>query len=175
MKFRTCVLIAALATALSACGSSESDPIVNQATDNTPDIGAAIDSSNQGNTDTVTPALPVPTIQTADLQASNEFDFATSWDMNIDFTLPLNNAYLSLCTDYDKQDSGAVEVQFDSCVVRAPITDGQFSSESLPMTNSTNSLIAVLIDYANPSTPTYVEFEVTPGKETLDWSEGVNL
>lgn len=175
MNFRNSVLIAALATAVSACGSSESDPLVNQATDNTPDIGAAIDTSNEGTTDTITPPQPQPTIQTADLQASDEFDFATSWDMNIDFSLPLTNAYLSLCTDYDKQDSGAVDVQFDSCIVRSPITDGQYSSESLPMTNSISSLIAVLIDYSNPSTPTYVEFEVTPGKESLQWSEGVNL
>ena len=175
MKLRSSILVAALATSISACGSSESDPLVNQATDNTPDIGAAIDTANQGSTDTVTPPLPEPTIQTADLQASNEFNFATSWDMNIDFSLPMDNAYLSLCTDYDKQDSGTVDVQFDSCIVRAPITDGQYASDNLPMTNSVSSLVAVLIDYANPSTPTYVEFEVTPGKESLQWSEGVTL
>lgn len=156
-----------LPVALCACGSADSD------SDNAINMGAAMSGSSGGGA--VVPAPSTPAVQTADLQASVQFDFATSWDMDIDFTLPLANTYMSLCTDYIKSDNGTVDVQFDSCIVRAPISNGQYSSDNVPMTNSVDSLIAVLIDYANPASPLYVEFTVAPGKESLDWSEGVSL
>lgn len=167
MKLRELLIISLLPVALCACGSADSD------SDNEINMGAALSGSSGGGA--VVPATSAPTVQTADLQASVQFDFATSWDMDIDFTLPLANTYMSLCTDYTKSDNGTVDVQFDSCIVRAPISNGQYSSDNVPMTNSVDSLIAVLIDYANPASPLYVEFAVAPGKESLDWSEGVSL
>jgi hypothetical protein len=168
MKPTTVLLTAILSTALYGCGSADSDSDVENL-----NIGAALG----GNSANVTPPVvtTTPSVQTADLQASVQFDFATSWDMDINFALPLDKTYLSLCTDYKLMDNGAVDVKFDSCVIRAPINNGQYVSDDLPMTNAVDSLIAVLIDYANPSSPMYVEFSVAPGKESLDWSEGVTL
>ena len=165
MKLTNFLLATLVAASLGACGSADEMDDSN--------IGAALSGSSGGGA--TVPATTTPTIQTADLQATVQFDFATSWDMDIDFTLPLTNTYMSLCTDYTKSVSGMVDVKFDSCIVRAPITDGQYTSQDLPMTNEIDSLIAVLIDYANPATPMYVEFTVAPGKQSLDWSEGVNL
>ncbi|MEM7256573.1 MAG: hypothetical protein AAF404_04200 [Pseudomonadota bacterium] len=159
-----------LATAIAGCGSADTDTA-----DQGLSIGAASGASGAGGAIVTPPSAPANSTQTADLQASVQFDFATSWDMDINFALPLTNTYMSLCTDYTKMDDGSVDVRFDSCIVRAPITDGQYSSQDVPMTNATESLIAVLIDYANPSTPMYTEFTVQPGKESLDWSEGVSL
>lgn len=156
-----------LISTLGACGSADEDDSSGA------NVGAALSGSSGGGG--IVPIPTTPAIQTADLQATVQFDFATSWDMDIDFTLPLTNTYMSLCTDYTKSDSGMVDVQFDSCIVRAPITNGQYSSEDVPMTNEISSLIAVLIDYANPAAPLYVEFTVAPGKQSLDWSEGITL
>ena len=168
MKPTKIILTALLSTALYSCGSADSDADIQNL-----NIGAALSGSS---TNVTAPVVPTaPSVQTADLQASVQFDFATSWDMDINFTLPMEKTYLSLCTDYKQMNNGAVDVKFDSCVVRAPIINGQYISEGVPMTNAVDSLIAVLIDYANPASPMYVEFSVAPGKESLDWSEGVTL
>lgn len=170
MKKRNILLTACLTTVLYGCGSAESD-----SSDSNLNIGAALGGGSGGGGVVTAPPAPTPSVQTADLQASVQFDFATSWDMDINFSLPMTNTYMSLCTDYKIMDNGAVDVKFDSCIVRAPITDGQYNSEDVPMTNAIESLVAVLIDYANPSTPMYTEFSVQPGKESLEWSEGVSL
>lgn len=171
MKFKYHLTIAAITISLCACaGTGEDDGSTSSAN---PHLSAA-HGAVQGGTQ-VTPPVVTPTVQTADLLANDDFDFATSWDMDINFSLPLNNAYLSLCTEYKNDDNSMVVVQFDSCIVRAPITDGQFVSNDVPMTNEIKSIIAVLIDYSNPSSPLYVEFNVSPGKETLEWSEGMTI
>ena len=166
MKKRHIFISAILSAALYGCGSAESD-----SADSGLNIGAAVGGGGA----IAAPPPPTPSVQTADLQANVQFDFATSWDMDIQFSLPLTNTYMSLCTDYKVMDNGTVDVKFDSCIVRAPITDGQYSSDDVPMTNAIESIVAVLIDYANPSSPMYTEFAVQPGKETLEWSEGVSL
>lgn len=165
MNMNKILITSLFATVVAGCGSADTD---------TSDNGLSIGAATGGGAVIAAPA-PVNNTQTADLQASVQFDFATSWDMDINFSLPLANTYMSLCTDYTKKDDGSVQVKFDSCIVRAPITDGQYSSQDVPMTNATESLIAVLIDYANPASPMYTEFTVQPGKESLDWSEGVSL
>jgi len=139
----------------------------------TVDNVAVVDPDTGGDSNVAPP--PAPSVQTGELQASSDFNFETTWDMDIDFSLPLSNAYLSLCTDYSVSDNGAAEVQFDSCIVRAPIAASSYRATDIAMTNHTTSLIAVLIDYANPSVPTYVEFEVSIGQETLEWEQGVSL
>lgn len=168
------ILSAVVLAACSGSGTTGNE----LATTGAPQMGAANASSHattsQGQVDgTVIPT--VPSVQTADLSAAAYFDFSTSWDMDINFELPLSNAYLSLCTDYKKDSSNGVDVKFDSCIVRAPISNGQFISNDIPMTNEISSVIAVLIDYSNPDSPLYVEFSVTPGKETLVWPEGVTI
>ena len=166
MKLRYLFFTGIAAAALSGCGSVDDTDSVDQGLN----IGAAV-----GGGGGVVAPPPATNTQTADLQATVQFDFATSWDMDINFALPLDNTYLSLCTDYKVLDNGAVDVMFDSCIVRAPVTNGQYMSEDVPMTNAVESLIAVLIDYSNPSSPMYTEFTVQPGKRSLDWSEGVSL
>ena len=176
MKFKYHITIAAISVALSACAGTGEETDSGNAPAN-PHLSAAHGAVQEGAQATIPEVTPevTPSVQTADLLANDDFDFATSWDMDINFGLPLNNAYLSLCTEYKNSENSMVEVQFDSCIVRAPISNGQFVSEDVPMTNEIKSIIAVLIDYANPSSPLYVEFSVSPGKESLEWSEGVTI
>jgi len=147
MNYRACFIAVLVSVSLSACESSDS--MDSAAIDNGIGMGAAL-GANQGR---VEAPVATPSILMSDLQASDDFDFATSWGMDINFNLPLANTYLSLCTEYDKSAEGGVDVKFDSCVVRAPITDGMYSSEDVQMTNAVTSLVAVLIDYSNPSDP----------------------
>lgn len=173
MKFKYHLTVVAISAALSACAGTGEESEGGSASTSNPHLSAAHGSVQEG-TQVATPEV-TPSVQTADLLANDDFDFATSWDMDINFSLPLSNAYLSLCTEYKNGDNNMVEVQFDSCIVRAPISNGQFVSDDVPMTNEIKSIIAVLIDYSNPSSPLYVEFNVSPGKETLEWSEGVTI
>lgn len=167
MKLKYQIPAALAVVALSACaGTGEELP------DSGSHLSAAHGAAQQG---TVAPPPSTPSVQTADLLSNDDFNFATSWEMDIDFSLPLNNAYLSLCTEYVTSDTNTVDVKFDSCLVRTQISNGQFVSNNVPITNELKSIIAVLIDYANPSTPLYVEFNLSPRKDTLVWSEGTTI
>ena len=147
MKYRACLITVLVGVFVSACESSDS--MDDSATENGAGMAAAL-GAIQGRVEA--PAAG-PSILMSDLQASEDFNFATSWSMDISFNLPMSNTYLSICTDYEKSNQGAVDVKFDSCVVRAPVTNGLYSSDDVPMTNALTSLVAVLIDYANPSAP----------------------
>lgn len=142
-------------------GEADIDPTLGEAQPENPDNGP------------VTP--PVASVQTADLQADANFDFATSWDMDVTFALPQASGFLSLCTDYVRDESLQPTVNFESCIVRTPIAESSYQAQAIPMTNEITSLIAVLIDYSNPSQPLYVEFPITVGQGSLNWEQGTTL
>jgi len=141
----------------------QTSPIVSvPSTPAQPDLGAALPSSPSG-------------VRTADLEVPAEFNFDTSWDMHINFELPTANSFLSICTKFSKNDLGMPDVDFSSCIVRAPITDGTYQANAVPMSNQIEALMAVVVDYSNPENPLFVEFPITTGQTELTWDLGIQL
>jgi len=101
----------------------------------------------------------VPETQTAALQVNDEFDFATSRRNKVELYIPEaagQNAEAAFCTDYT-QNGADYEVNYESCVLHAPLVGGTLS-EDVNLVNQHGKVLSIvwLEDPSKP--PIYQEF-----------------
>jgi len=151
------ITVAAVSAMLSACGGSGTPTESSE-----PTIGAAVAST--------------PT-NTSDLRVDENFDFASSRSIDIEFDIEeaaLSDASVSICTDYHPG-GDAYDVNYESCTVNGDMQDGKFK-HVMDVTNEFDSVVAV-VWFQDPSTePLYKEFFVSDSttrskqeKPTLVW------
>jgi len=156
--------LTALAMLLSACGSSggeDEQPILGAATGLTQTASAA-DTNYVALTDEELGELAeVPVTETAQLQVFNDFTFDTSRQTTVHMFVPEAvgvSAEASFCTDYSVRDNGEYDVNYDSCVLTAPLLGGELN-EDLNLVNQHTSVLGV-VWFQDPSVPPmYQEFQ----------------
>jgi hypothetical protein len=92
---------------------------------------------------------------TAEIISNDSFMFKSSAKIAIDIVVPatLNNTdYLTICLG----DETTASVDYSNCILQTPIASQQFEGE-LTLSNDTQSLAIVLLDYDQPNTP-YISF-----------------
>ena len=126
-----------------------------------------------------TPDTTVVLENTADLEASADFDFATSRSIAIDFDVEqarVSAGLMSVCTDYDELD-GMYDINYDSCTLQAPLVDGVYSGD-MEVTNDINTVVGVVWFKDESIEPVYKEFSLEvgarlasrgAGNQTLVW------
>ena len=138
-------------TLLSACGGSGND----QATvdSEVPSLGAALTDETTATSATVA--------NTSELQIDPTFNLASSRTIDVNFDIAEaegTDGSVSICTDYAK-DGSAFDVNYESCIVSAPMLDGQFS-HFIDVTNEFDSVVAVVWFQTPGTDPLYQEFNV---------------
>ena len=102
----------------------------------------------------------VPTTQTASIRAFDDFAFNTSQTQSVSFSLPENSTHqdeATFCTEYKMQASGSYQVNYNSCILSAPVLGGSLDEE-LNLVNQYQSVIGV-VSFQDPSIqPIYQEF-----------------
>ncbi len=131
-----CLFAVSLAVAITACGGDGEGGSAE------PTQGAAIAG----------PEVTVPGVITPDtltdtksLVVASDFVFDTARVIDIDFDLESargSDATVSICTRFDRS-GGAFDVDYGSCAIRAPMTDGVFSHQ-MEITNEFDSVVAVV-------------------------------
>ncbi|RVU83758.1 hypothetical protein EOL70_15650 [Leucothrix sargassi] len=101
---------------------------------------------------------------TADLEASADFDFATSRSIAIDFDVEearTSEGMMSVCTDYTSID-GMYDINYDSCTLQAPLEGGIYSG-AMEVTNDINTVVGVVWFKDASIGPVYKEFSLEVG------------
>lgn len=143
------LLALSLALVLTGCGSEEAAP----------EMAAAQAAAPAGNT----PVATAESTDTKTLEVAHDFAFDTARTIDIDFDLESardTHASVSICTEY-AQDGDAFDVNYDSCTVQAPMTDGVFS-HSMEVTNEFDSVMAVVWFKDSTIAPLHREFTIDP-------------
>ncbi|MEM7003920.1 MAG: hypothetical protein AAF529_24250 [Pseudomonadota bacterium] len=110
-----------------------------------------------------------PADQTQDLVIDADFDIQSSWEMAIDFDIPTSGeAYLSVCKEFTTTPTG-YEINFDSCLVRAPVTNGVYDG-SVVVTNEVTRVIGALYFFNEVTQPLYREFRLINGQAEISWN-----
>jgi len=102
----------------------------------------------------------VPETQTAELQVNNDFNFETSRRTKVQLSVPdavSVAAEATFCTEYTRLDNGEYDVDYDSCVLQAPLNGGELSTE-LSLVNQHGSVLAVVWFQDESMPPAYQEF-----------------
>lgn len=130
------------------------------------DIGAA--NSGQPTASETTPVAAA----TAELNAAPSFDFQTQWEMAVDFNIAAardKDGFLSICSSYEFDGESAYDVDFDSCAVRASISNGVFQN-TINVTNDVEQLLAVIWFAEEFQPPLYSEFQLSNGQQQISWN-----
>jgi len=156
-------------TTLIGCNSAEPDTHVQS-----PVLGAALaehstpyqpqpfnDTNYVGTSDQELGYLAqVPETLTAAMYTSNDFAFTTSHIQPVSFSLPemsTQQAEATFCTEYKMQSTGDYSVNYNSCVLSAPVLGGSLNEE-LKLVNQHQSVIGV-VSFQDPNIqPIYQEF-----------------
>ncbi len=155
--------LTAVAVLLSACGSPSSQ-------NDDPLLGAAFgqgQTESAANTNYVAITdeelgflANVPDTETASLRVMDDFTFDTSRETTVSMSIPEAssvNAEATFCTDYSLQSGGDYEVNYDSCVLSAPLLGGELNEE-LNLVNQHSSVLGI-VWFQDPSMqPMYQEF-----------------
>ena len=163
ITIKNSLALTAVTLVLTACGSSSSDS--DEAL-----LGAALP---QGQTDSAinTPFVAitdeelgelaeVPDTQTASLQVFDDFTFDTARRTNVALSIPeatAVNAEATFCTDYSLEASGDYDVNYDSCVLSAPLLGGELN-EDLDLVNQHSSVLGIVWFEDEAMLPMYQEF-----------------
>ena len=155
--------LTAVTLVLTACGSSSSE------SDNAL-LGAALP---QGQTDSAlnTPFVAitddelgelaeVPDTQTASLVVFDDFNFDTARRTNVALSIPeasAMSAEATFCTDYSLEANGAYDVEYESCVLSAPLLGGELNEE-LDLVNQHSSVLGIVWFEDEGMQPMYQEF-----------------
>ncbi len=93
---------------------------------------------------------------TGDLQAPTDFVFSSAWDLAVDVNVSgrMEGAYLALCAEFKATGAEHYWVNYANCRLKTPLAEGSFQ-DSLRMSASVDSLLAVLIPLANPTAREY--------------------
>jgi len=171
------ILVVSIGIGLSACGGESSSfdaPLANAPS--SPDIGAAIDATNNAPdtsiiaevTDSVVDeVLPEVATDSQSLSVSNTFSFDTSRTVDVDFDLEQARnqmASVSICTSFDPE-GGAFGVDYDSCTVHGQMVDGVFN-HSMEVTNDIESVAGVVWFQNSSIQPLMQVFTVSHGDTT---------
>ena len=144
-----CLFAVSLAGVLSACGGGGEGGLAE------PAQGAAFAGPEV--------TAPVTLTDTKTLEVANDFAFDTARVIDIDFDLESarnSQASVSICTRFE-QNGGAFDVDYDSCAIRAPMTDGVFSHQ-MEITNEFESVVAVVWFKDDTMDPLHRVFGIDP-------------
>lgn len=110
-------------------------------------------SSTTTPTNNVTPqpepenTAPPEITRTADLTASDSFDFTSSYDVQIEVDLGTSEPrYLNVCGEFERQGEQTA-VEYGSCVLQTPLENGQYSG-NISLTNDVSELVIAIWDYS---------------------------
>lgn len=128
----------------------------------------ACGGGGSGSSNDDTPSTEVTATQ--DIVTTEEFAFKTSWNLDVDFTIPgaSGTRFLSLCTNFDTLSGGSYDVDYDSCLVRSIISGGTYEA-SLAVSDEVTKLVAAVWEFSESGTPIYKEFSLENGQTTLNW------
>ena len=123
------------------------------ADESTPYVDSVINNSED--------LVPIPESETSLLTSSPDFTFRTARFVKLKVDLGSVSgieASLSLCTDYETNESG-YEINYDSCPIRGVLIDGKFESD-VALVNQYESAIAVIWFPYQESEPLYRKFDL---------------
>lgn len=153
MKPITTLILCSSLVLLTACGGSDSTT-----TDTGNTTTNTSTESNSGTTNTVVQ-------KTADLVVAKDFNFDSSSMLEIDVDVSGKSAaqsHLSICKDYQANDAGGYEVNFDSCLIRTSLQNGLYQGK-LNVTHDIEKLISVVLFMDDVQNPQYTEIDPTTG------------
>jgi len=163
-RILTSSTLVATALLVSACGSPVSD------NDDGPFLGAALpqgQTASAAGTNYVALTdeelgwrAEVPDTDTANLQVYNDFTFDTSRRTKVDLSIPeaVNvSAEATFCTDYTMSAAGEYDVDYNSCVLQAPLFGGELSEE-LDLVNQHDKVLGIVWFQDPEMQPMYQEF-----------------
>ena len=160
-----CAAFTAITVLLSACGSSSSNSddisLLAAAFEQGQTTSSAADNNFVATTDEELGDLAiVPVTQTAQLLVHDDFTFETSRSTSVSMSVPEAasvDAEATFCTDYSANGDGSFDVNYDSCVLSAPLFGGQLN-EDLNLVNQHTSVIGVVWFQDPTMLPVYKEF-----------------
>jgi len=154
------VSMAVLALAVSACGSSNNEPATGAAQAYFGQSASAAGTPYVGISDEELGwRAEVPETQTALLNVQNDYNFDASRRTVVTMSVPQavgEKAEASFCTDYSF-DGVDYEVDYDSCVLHAPLVNGQVSEE-INLGNHHSSVLGIVWLQDSNADPVYKEF-----------------
>jgi len=154
------VSMAVLALAVSACGSSSGEPATGAAQAYFGQTASAAGTPYFGISDEELGwRAEVPETETALLNVQNDFNFDASRRTIVRMSVPQavnEQAEASFCTDYSF-DGVNYEVDYDSCVLQAPLRNGQLREE-INLGNHHSSVLGIVWLQDPDADPVYQEF-----------------
>lgn len=155
-----------MSSLLTACGSPSS-------TGDQPLLGAAVGSGEPVNNEPapatfvtldneeLSDITDVPETKTAELLVQDDFTFTTARLENVSLYIPEASAMeaeASFCTDYTELADGSFDVNYNSCVLTAPLVAGALTEE-LDLVNQYNKALAVIWLEDTSMPPVFREFQ----------------
>lgn len=166
-KFSTGSGLVILSSLLVACGSPSNtgdQPLLGAAQGVGPAVPAVaelpatfVELSNEELTD----LADVPETKTSDLLVASDFTFSTSRRVGVSLDIPEASdmqAEASICTDYTLLPDGSFDINYDSCVMTAPLAGGVFT-DKVNLVNQHQSVVAVVWLEDTTMQPVFREFE----------------
>ena len=163
ITIKNSLALTTMTVVLAACGSSSTDS-------DEPILGAAFvqgQTASAANTNYVAitdeelgELAEVPDTETASIQAFNDFTFDTARRTNVSLSVPEAfgvQAEATFCTDYTLSASGDYDVNYDSCVLSAPLLGGELN-EDLDLVNQHDSVLGIVWFQEASMMPVYQEF-----------------
>jgi hypothetical protein len=117
--------------------------------------GGTISGGSISQAASVNPASFAKVDSTAEIVSNDSFMFKSSAKLAVDIIVPntqSNADYLTICLG----SKTTATVDYSQCLLQSPISSQQFQGE-LTVTNDTQSLAIVLLDYDQPNKP-YISF-----------------
>ncbi|ABV86563.1 hypothetical protein [Shewanella pealeana] len=147
---------------LSACGGGGDGE-----SDTPAPIATPTETTTSTDTTTTEDPTPDPAADSTSLDdlvvdADNKLESAYLLTIDVD-RVSTERGYFSLCDNYQAQGDG-YSVNFDSCLFRGPLTDGQLNKE-VKVANHESQLIAVIWFYEGQA-PQFVEWQYSQDSDT---------
>lgn len=169
-QFISTSALCSLSVLIVGCNSATST----EAYDDSPVLGAALplvsipthiqsfnDTNYVGTSDQELGYLAqVPITQTASIRVMDDFDFSADRQTQVSFAVPnaINlDAEATFCTEYKIKPSGDYRINYNSCVLSAPVLGGTVN-EALNLANQHESVIGVVSFQDANIQPIYQEF-----------------
>jgi len=106
--------------------------------------------------------------KTSNLEVSSDFEFDSSWQLNVDIDLSSwrnAGAYLLLCSDFESS-GDEYTVDYSSCPLKAPLQSGVWLGE-VKLTGMVEELIVVIMPLQNPNDPDFALWQRAMDGEML--------
>ena len=108
-------------------------------------------------------SLPaVPVTETSNIEVARDFNFKTARKVAVDFNVEEARGLItdvSICTDYQVTAQGGYEVDYDSCLLSAPMFDGRLAADVM-LVNEYQSILGIVWLPEEGSEPVFQEFLV---------------